>query len=153
MADIAQNVDDERELMHELVSWKPFANSKSLDHPAGNPFPYPYIAIQYPDDITPGLAIGPAHVPNLRVRPKARRLNISPQDRILLFHQYPRIEMRVIGHYPLEDGIRWVMLRSHAEAYGQSRRRVGLSKRGSQAFVEMRFDTLDRADDGNMRER
>ena len=71
--------------------------TETVDHAPAHAPADPDIAVDDPDDVALGLAVSTAHVPDLGVRTQVVGISIFTREvRILLFHQDPCIETRII---------------------------------------------------------
>ncbi len=157
-ADVAHGrhgVDDERELVDEFEGRRSSAVGQEaaqlVDHATGDVLGDPDVAVEGPHDIAPGLAVCPAHVPDLGVRADVVGLGaLVGEVRVVRLHEDLGVEVGEVGDKAADDGIGGVLFRLDAEVDGQLVSRIRLVKDGSETFVEAGFEALGRSDDGDM---
>ena len=113
----AGDVHDEGELVDEfviLLSGRVFAcfggeATEQIDHAACYVWADPDVAIDYPDDVAFGFAVGSAHVANLGVWTQIGRMSmLTSQVRIFVLHQNTCIMLIILSEQMfkrLEDRI------------------------------------------------
>lgn len=150
----SDTVHDQRKLVNEFVRNCSLSilhiSAELVDHSSSNTLSNPYIAINYPDQISLCLPISPAHVPYFRVGPQVVLLSIAAQVWIILFDEDFGIKVGEVCQETFENGICWVYGGSYAEIYGELLKRICLVKCRSEAFVELGFEAFDRSEDGNV---
>lgn len=124
-----------------------------VDHAPGDALGDPDIAVDDPDDVALGLAVGAADVADLGVRPQlVARLALEAGDQgVVLLHEQAHVELgRVLGDDLLEHGVGGVVLGGDAQPDGQPGPGVGLAEGRDEARVQFGLEALDGADDGDV---
>ena len=125
--------------------------AKAVHHETSYAWAYPHIAIDYPDDVAFGFAVGATHIPDLGVWPKIVQFPFC-EIGVIFFDEDADIEGGVVGKEARKGWIGWVIAAGDAEVDGELGGRVALVEGCGETFVEAWFEAFDGADDGYMRD-
>ncbi len=149
------DVHDQGQLMNELVGFSSSVSRKEavepVHHPAGHSMGYPDVAVDDPYDLSLGLTVCAADVPDLRVWSEIVDAAACPmQQWVLLFDHNFCVEIGEVGNDLREDRVCRVGFGRNTQVDGQLPPRIVLLESRRQAVVETLIQPLDGPDDGDM---